>query len=110
MSRFTVSYFGNSTHCRTEAEVVDSECPADADSTCAVISEVEDGVRVDILPRGEEFRLDADFRAALDRARLGLLEYVNRSGRNAPPGLSPIGLSLWLLEKHDGTAMGRKIS
>ncbi len=110
MSRFTVSYFGNSTDCRTEAEVVDSECPSDMVATCAVVYEARNGIETEILPRGAPFAADADFQSALERARHGLLKYVNRLGHNPPLGLSPIGLSLWLLEMHDGTSMGRKIS
>jgi hypothetical protein len=44
--------------------------------------------------------------AAVEDAKLGLLNYVNRQGLNPPEGLTRAGLSMWLLEKGDGTAMG----
>ena len=48
--------------------------------------------------------------AAIASAQQGLAQYVNRRGINPPSGLTPEGLSLWLMEKVDGTAMGSKIN
>ena len=38
-----------------------------------------------------------------------LKPYVNRRGENPPSGLSVVGLSLWLMEKADCTALGVRI-
>ena len=53
--------------------------------------------------------LGAGFDAAVEEAKARLRRYVNRTGENAPEGLSPAGLSFWLMEKDDGTAMGRPV-
>jgi hypothetical protein len=50
-----------------------------------------------------------DFNAAVEKARERLAAYVNRLGDGSPDGLTAAGLSLWLLEKADGTAMGRSL-
>lgn len=47
--------------------------------------------------------------SALARARETLAQYVNRRGDNPPGGLTAAGLSLWLMEMSDGTAMARPI-
>ena len=109
MSRFKVHYLGNVAQCRVEAEVVDSKCSDKSDPTCAVVYESGDVMEVEMLPRGSELAMDADFQRAVTDAKEGLLRYVNRRGNNRPSGLSAAGLSLWLLEKKDGTAMGVKI-
>jgi hypothetical protein len=49
-------------------------------------------------------------RVAASLARETLTDYVNRTGRSAPVDLTDIGLSLWLMQKRDGTAMGRRIA
>jgi hypothetical protein len=46
---------------------------------------------------------------AIAAAQTGLIEYVNRRGNYVPSGLSGPGLSFWLMEKTDGTAMGTPI-
>ncbi len=109
MSRFKVQYLGNTKERRTEAEVVDSTCPEDTDPTCAVLHDSGAGIEIELLPHGQELRTNDELKRALEDARSGLLRYVNRRGENSPRGLSVAGLSLWLLEKDDGTAMGAKI-
>jgi len=109
MSRFKVEFLGNVNNCRTEAEIVDSLPPEGSDSTCAVVYDSGDGIRVEYLGRDLELQADPAFNEALNDARDGLLRYVNRCGDNPPPGLTAAGLSLWLMERHDGTAMGSKV-
>src|SRR5690349_2765768 len=45
----------------------------------------------------------------LEKAREALLPYVNRVGLNPPDGLTPAGISLWLMTKSNGTAMGSQV-
>jgi len=75
------------------------------DTLVAAVYELPAGWKVDLYrsPRGLD--LDA-FLNALHAARTCLLQYVNRLGENPPEGLTRMGLSLWLLEKGDGTAWG----
>jgi hypothetical protein len=47
--------------------------------------------------------------AEIGEAQTKLERYVNRRGVDAPAGLTVQGLSLWLLLKEDGTAMGQRI-
>ena len=47
--------------------------------------------------------------SVIERVEERLKEYVNRRGENPPVGLTRPGLSLWLMEKSDGTAMGVKV-
>ena len=109
MSRFKVEFLGNVGNCRTEAEIVDSLPPFGADPTCAVVYDSGDGIRVEYFAGEPDLRSDPAFNKALNDARSGLLRYVNRRGDSPPPGLTAAGLSLWLMEKDDGTAMGSKV-
>ena len=108
MSRFEVAYLGNVNNCRTEAEIMDSLAASGSDPTCAIVHDSGGGMKVEYLPQGQELQADPAFSEALNNAWNGLLRYVNRCGDNPPPGLTAAGLSLWLMEKSDGTAMGTK--
>ena len=78
------------------------------DTLVAVVYELPTGWQADLLqsPRGLDF---GEFVEALHAAQARLLEYVNRRGENPPEGLTRAGLSLWLMEKADGTLMGIKL-
>ena len=71
----------------------------------ARVYELPTGWRIELVESGAE-PMDA-LLDAIGRARDSLTHYVNRTGANPPHGLSGPGLSLWLMEKDDGTAMGR---
>lgn len=47
--------------------------------------------------------------AILAAGREALEPYVNGRGENPPRGLRWAGLSFWLMERKDGTAMGHSI-
>jgi hypothetical protein len=86
----------------TSAEVLYGE------EVVATVYERADGWKVDLdtSPRG----LDLDeCLHAIGAAKAHLLEYVNRRGENQPEGLTAAGLSLWRMEKADGTEMGVKL-
>jgi hypothetical protein len=102
---FSINFLGNVSDCRTEAEISLRHPPSDADPLCAVVYEGISGPVVDWFGHAGESKSPA-LVAAVEDAKLGLLNYVNRRGLNPPEGLSRAGLSLWLLEKVDGTAMG----
>jgi hypothetical protein len=71
----------------------------------AVVYEAHDGwhVRVRRDLRTEE--LDK-FDASVEAAKQRLSRYINRLGSNPPEGSTVGELSLWLMAKDDGTALG----
>jgi hypothetical protein len=71
----------------------------------AIVYERVEGWKVDLFVGPCGLSLD-EFVKALDAAKAHLEHYVNRRGESAPEGLTAAGLSLWLMEKTDGTAMG----
>jgi hypothetical protein len=96
---FSTTIFTNLDECRTECEI------SDRSSVVAVVYEGRDGWhsnRFRIISGDEDQALDASIAEAKER----LSHYVNRFGENVPDGLTRAGLSLWLMEKDDGTAMG----
>ncbi len=108
MSQYKIQILGNAEQCRTEAEIL--ACSADGSLTeVATIFETASGWEVQHLEDRLINALGATFDAAVEEAKERLRHYVNRTGENAPEGLSPAGLSFWLMEKDDGTAMGRLI-
>jgi hypothetical protein len=96
---FSTTIFSNLDECRTECEI-----SADR-SVVVVIYEARDGwhiKRLRIVTADE--RQDFDDGAA--EAKEGLSGCVNRFGEDVPEGLTRASLSLWLMQKRDGTAMG----
>jgi hypothetical protein len=73
------------------------------------VYETADGWKTEIFDDGLAGALGDGLTSALARAREVLSRYVNRRGENAPEGLSVAGPAFWLMEKDDGTAMGRPI-
>jgi len=102
---FSVTFLGNVSDCRTEAEVSFRHSPSGTDPLCAVVYENESGPVVEWFGVANESK-SPSLAAAVEDAKLGLLAYANRRGSNPPAGLTRAGLSLWLLEKVDGTAVG----
>ena len=90
---------------RTEAELC---VPAASDAPLAIVYEHPTGWVVDFLETSNRVPLDALVRG-LASAREALQQYVNRRGDNPPAGLTAPGLSLWLMEKSDGTSMGHRM-
>lgn len=46
--------------------------------------------------------------SVIESARERLSHYINRIGLDQPSGLTVAGVSLWLMIKDDGTAMGKR--
>jgi hypothetical protein len=92
--------FGNIAEVRTEIEI-------SGDRTVLVgVYESSHGWVVEYLGGAED---TPGLRTEIEGAKERLRHYVNRRGLNAPEGLTAAGLALWLMEKDDGTAMGRRI-
>jgi hypothetical protein len=53
------------------------------------------------LPSGR-----TEFQTAIENAKESLSHYVNRRGENPPENATWGAISLWLMVKDDGTAMG----
>ena len=108
MSQYKIRIFGNAGRCRTEAEILAGS--ADGPLTeVATVFETADGWEIQCFDDRLINELGATFDAAVEEAKERLRHYVNRTGENAPEGLSTVGLSFWLMEKDDGTAMGKPI-
>lgn len=100
-------FIGSVTDVRTEAEI--SWTTDGSEDVVAVVYETHVGWMTQVYNEALAAQAERDFSDAVEAARETLLSYVNRLGDNQPDGLSPAGLSLWLLEKADGTAMGRPL-
>ena len=101
---FRIVVVGNVEAVRTEAEVYRSQ---DSGDPVAVVYETAGGWVTSVLkpePGGERIPI-----AVSEAAHQRLAVYVNRLGVNPPPGLTGAGLSLWLMEKADGTALGQGV-
>ena len=101
---FFITVLGNVDECRTDCEISDETA-----ATVAVVYEAHDDWHVNVLKGVRAEELD-DFNASVAAAKQGLSHYVNRMGSNPPEGLTVGSLSLWLMEKDDGTALGLKLS
>jgi len=109
MKPLVVHFFGNAGECRTEADVsvrTDDGISRDI----AVVYAIVDGWHVETLSSGLADQYSEELSAAVEQAKSGLQHYVNRLGINPPEGLSVAGLSAWLMEKDDGTMMGKPIA
>ena len=105
MSQLSIEMFGNVQRCLTEAEV--SWVLTDGSSQeIASICETTSGWQIEIHSEDLAKELGSSFDAAIEDAKTSLQHYVNRLGTNPPEGLTEVGLSFWLMEKDDGTAMG----
>lgn len=104
MTHYAVSILGNVQEVRTEAEI---ECGIlDGQSKLvAVAYESADGWITEVLDEALAQEPDEEFAAAISQAQDSLNHYVNRLGENPPQGLTSAGLSFWLMEKDDGTAV-----
>jgi hypothetical protein len=106
-SELRVQILGNPQTCRTEAEVSRTGTDAGA-QILAVVYESPEGWRVE-FETPEVKASDELHEAVLVAGREALMPYVNRRGESPPSGLTVGGLSLWLMEKADGTALGVRI-
>ena len=105
MTELRAVIVGNPELCRTEAEIYGA---VDTDSEpIAVVHESRAGWQVE--PVGSSPALPAALGEILRTGQEALGPYVNRRGENRPEGLTIAGLSLWLMEKADGTAMGIRL-
>lgn len=99
---FSTTIITNLHECRTECEI------SDHSSVVALVYEGHDGWHVNSLrPVSADER--EDFEARIAEAKERLVHYVNRLGTDPPVGLTLGGLSLWLMQKDDGTAMGIRV-
>lgn len=98
---FSIQILGNVQTCRAEAEIF---FPGSTEPW-AVVWEDASGWQSEIF--GPAPVSEAVAKEATESARLRLSQFINRRGENPPAGLSAPGLSLWLMAKADGTAMGR---
>lgn len=107
MREYRIQFLGNVQTGRTEALIYFPGGTRDAEPW-AIVYEGPDGWAIEIVGDASRMPLRT-LETAVRTAREGLEAYVNRRGENPPPGLTPAGLSLWLMEKKDGTAMERPI-
>jgi len=96
----SVKFVGNLEACRVEAEISD-----ESGTIIAVFYEDATGCHLDRFSTGSEV-VGVLFDEFKERIRAELAAYVNRTGANAPVGLSSGGLALWLMLKEHRTAMG----
>jgi hypothetical protein len=89
---------------RAEAEIAD-----ESGNLAMIVYEHHDGWHVEVFNDSMAQATD-EFRELHEGPKGALSHYVNRRGNNPPEGLTAGALSLWLMEKDDGTAMGRPIS
>jgi hypothetical protein len=100
---FSTVVLGNVDECRAECEI------SDDGQTVAVVYENDQGWHVQALRSiGDEER--SAFNASVAEAKQTLSHYVNRLGANPPKDITVSGLSLWLMERDDGTVLGMKMS
>ncbi len=102
-ARFAQTVFGNVAECRTEIEIsLEGMC-------VAVVYETEAGWQTQFLAGAATDNLDRGLQCQIEAARDELTHYVNRRGTNPPAALTAPGLSLWLMARDDGTAMGQAV-
>jgi hypothetical protein len=97
---FSRAIIGNVDECRTECEISD-----DTGTTVAVVYEDSSGWHIDLL-RGFRTEEVAAFDICVETSKQKLSSYVNRRGSNLPKDATAGGLSLWLMQKDDGTTLG----
>jgi hypothetical protein len=95
---FNITFLGNVSERRTEAEVSLSHPPSHTDPLCAVVYENESGPVVEWFGTAKDSK-SPSLADAVEEAKRGLLAYVNRRGANPPADLTRAALLLWLLEK-----------
>jgi hypothetical protein len=105
MAHLTISIIGNAIERRTEAEIVWQT--SGAEGLLAVVYDTDEGWKTQVENPTLATECGPEFTVAVEAARKQLSEYVNRLGKGSPSDLTLAGLSLWLLEKADGTAMSR---
>lgn len=104
---FAISILGNVQSACTEAEI-SSPDKSGIDSVWAVVSDTKSGWHVTFIEAGFSLSLETVV-SALKAAQEALKHYVNRRGENPPEGLTVADFSMWLMEKDEGTAMGRRV-
>jgi len=97
---FSKVILGNVDECRTECEIAD-----DTANTVAVVYESREGWHVNIVRPLRDVELEA-FDETVAAAKQRLSHYVNRMGGNASEDTTRGALSLWLMQRDDGTALG----
>jgi len=104
----TITITGNHLDCFTAAEL--SLVSTDTEIQIGRVFERPDGWKCELFANAAPRVLPLDELVShLQMAKEALVPYVNRTGVNPPSGLTPVTLSLWLMTKADGTAMGMKV-
>jgi hypothetical protein len=94
---------GNTETCRTEAEITDQ-----SGTRLAMVYEDSNGWHTEVFGDWVQ-QIPSNFDTLIADAKEALSHYVNRRGDNVPGNMTAGSLSLWLMLKDDGTAMGRKL-
>lgn len=109
MVHYAVSIIGNVREVRTEAEIERGILDG-ASALVSVVYDSANGWITEVTDEALAEEPDKDFLDAIAQAQESLSHYVNRRGEDPPEGLTAAGLSLWLMETDDGTAMGQPLS
>ena len=104
--KYEITYIGNIEENRVEAEISYKRWYKRTWEIGAVIYIRKGTFKIDYFNKGVELRA---LKNKIEKAKQGLLQYVNHEGIQVHEGLSRAEHSLKLLEKADGTAMGVKI-
>lgn len=99
---FGITIFGGVDDGYTSAEV------SYDDAIVAIVHDSTDGWQIELFGSDGGISLP-ELIDALKAAQSRLSEYVNRRGDQPPEGLTRAGMSLWLMERTDGSAMGIKL-
>ncbi len=97
---YSVTIIGNVEQCRTEAE----DFRRRKELCCPWSTKRSNGWHTDLLV--EQVNRTLDFQTAVEHAKEKLSHYVNRRGENPPEAATRGAISLWLMLKDDGTALG----
>lgn len=90
---YNIIFFGNIKACRTEAEI-ELE-----DEWLMSLFETKTGWEKEIANDDIELIHGLELQQTIQKAKEGLMLFVNRMGTNPPPGLTKVELSHWLMEK-----------
>jgi len=100
---FETIIIGNPESCRTEAEISDK-----SGRWLALVYEDANGWHTEVLGDWVK-QVPHSFDTIIEDAKERLSHYVNRRGENVPAAMTVGALSLWLILKDDGTAMGVRL-
>jgi hypothetical protein len=100
---YSVTILGNVEARRTEAEISNP-----TGNVIALIYEDQNGWQTERI-KGSAVERFAEFESSVNEAKRMLSRYVNRKGGILPQDVTVGAVSLWLMIKDDGTALGKPI-